>query len=237
MGDRPVSEDDWAIGVLARAPAPGACKTRLASLIGDAGAARLQQQLITHTLRTACASAPGRVTLFTAGDAPQAPWSRWRRRFGVRVMPQVGGDLGSRMHGALAHLLRQAARALLIGTDCPALGVGDLQAAAQALTRARMVFVPAEDGGYVLVGARQINAGAFAGIPWGTAHVMACTRAVLAADAWRAGRDWLEMPALWDVDRPDDLRRAVDAGLLPARLLEASVPERAGHPSNGNSDE
>ena len=217
--------DDWAIGVMARAPAPGACKTRLAPLIGDAGAARLQQELITHTLRTACACAPGRVTLFTAGEAPQAPWSRWRRRFGVRVMPQAGGDLGSRMHGALAHLLRQAGRALLIGTDCPVLGAGDLQAAAQALTRARMVFVPAEDGGYVLVGARRINAGAFAGIPWGTARVMTCTRAVLAADAWRAGRDWLELPTLWDVDRPADLHRAVAAGLLPARLLAVSAPQ------------
>jgi rSAM/selenodomain-associated transferase 1 len=223
------------IGVLARAPVAGACKTRLIRLLGAAGAARLQRHLIDHTLATACAAAPGAVTLFTTGDAPDAPWSAWQQRFGVRLVPQVGADLGERMRRALTGLLGRSEQALLIGTDCPLLDVHQLQAAARRLAWARMVFVPAEDGGYVLVGARQLNADAFGDIAWSTARVMQQTRDALRASGWRSGHDWAELPALWDIDRPADLQRAMRAGLIRADLIdpagrgpwrpEASSPE------------
>lgn len=213
-----------AIGVLARAPLAGACKTRLIPLIGAPGAARLQRHLIERTLDTACAAAPGAVTLFTAGEAPDAPWSHWQQRFGVRLVPQVGADLGERMRRALAALLGQAQQALLIGTDCPLLETRHLQAAARRLARARMVFVPAKDGGYVLVGAREPNAEVFRGIAWSTAHVMRQTRDALRACGWRSGRDWAELPALWDIDRPADLRRAIGAGLVPTELFGSPEP-------------
>lgn len=221
-----------AVGVLARAPVPGACKTRLAPLLGNAGAARVQHALIERALALTCAAAPGAVTLFTTGDAPAAPWSAWQARFGVAVQAQASGNLGARMHAALEHLLGQADRALLIGTDAPALTPADLHAAARALHRARMVFQPAEDGGYVLVGARELHGAAFRDIPWSTGQVMARTRRALAAAGWQPGGDWLELPQSFDVDRPADLRRAVAAGLLPASLLDgASRPdERADIP-------
>lgn len=209
-----------AIGVLARAPVAGACKTRLIPLIGAPGAARLQRHLIDHTLTTACAAAPGAVTLFTTGDAPDAPWSAWQQRFGVRLAPQVGAGLGERMRQALAALLDRSEHALLIGTDCPLLKVRQLQAAARHLARARMVFVPAQDGGYVLVGARELNADAFRDIAWSTARVMQQTRAALRAGGWRSRHDWTELPTLWDIDRPADLRRAMRAGLIPADLID-----------------
>jgi glycosyltransferase A (GT-A) superfamily protein (DUF2064 family) len=74
------------------------------------------------------------------------------------------------------------------------------------------VFVPAEDGGYVLVGlARPLDA--FSGIPWSTPGVMAATRANLAAQRGT----WRELPVLWDVDVPQDLARweALDKQPLP----------------------
>lgn len=216
--------DRLAIGVLARAPVAGACKTRLIPLIGAPGAARLQRHLIDHTLTTACAAAPGAVTLFTAGEAPDAPWSVWQQRFGVPVVPQAGLDLGERMKRALTQLIGRAERALLIGTDCPLLAARHLQAAARQLARARMVFVPARDGGYVLVGARELNADAFRGIAWSTARVMEQTRDALRARGWRGGRDWAELPTLWDIDRPADLRRAMRAGLIPAGMADPPEP-------------
>lgn len=210
-----------AVGVLAKAPVPGACKTRLEPLLGAAGAARVQQELITRALQLACTVAPRAVTLFTAGEAADLPWSAWQTRFAVAVRRQITGDLGARMHAALAHLLARADRALLIGTDCPALTPADLYAAARALhRRRRMVFQPAEDGGYVLVGARELRRVAFLDIPWSTDRVMACTRRALTARGWQAGRDWLELSTSFDVDRPADLCRAVSAGLLPMSLLD-----------------
>jgi glycosyltransferase A (GT-A) superfamily protein (DUF2064 family) len=73
------------------------------------------------------------------------------------------------------------------------------------------VFLPAEDGGYALVGALRPLAPIFAGIAWSTREVMAETRARLRA----AALSWSEPAIVWDVDRPDDVVRLIAGGLLP----------------------
>jgi glycosyltransferase A (GT-A) superfamily protein (DUF2064 family) len=65
------------------------------------------------------------------------------------------------------------------------------------------VIGPAEDGGYVLIGLLRTDAGLFRGIPWGGPEVLKETRLRIAALGWRG----LELPALWDADRPEDLER------------------------------
>ena len=93
---------------------------------------------------------------------------------------------------------------LLIGTDCPALTGEHLHAAALALhDGADAVTLPAEDGGYVLVGLRAPQPALFEGMRWSTEHVMADTR----QRARAAGLRLHEGPTLWDVDRPEDLAR------------------------------
>jgi glycosyltransferase A (GT-A) superfamily protein (DUF2064 family) len=93
---------------------------------------------------------------------------------------------------------------LLIGTDCPALSEAHLGAAATALHDGHdAVFIPAEDGGYVLVGLRRPQPRLFEGIAWGSDKVMAQTRERLVA----LGLRWTEPLVLWDVDRPEDLPR------------------------------
>ena len=93
---------------------------------------------------------------------------------------------------------------LLIGTDCPALGPDDLRRAAQVLREGDdAVFLPAEDGGYVLIGLRQPLPALFDGIAWGTGSVMEATRTRMRA----IGATWREPKMLWDVDRPVDLPR------------------------------
>ena len=62
--------------------------------------------------------------------------------------------------------------ALVIGTDCPALTPTHLRAAANALRDADVVLIPAEDGGYVLIGARAAHPQLFSGIAWGTHTVL-----------------------------------------------------------------
>jgi len=212
-----------AIGVMARAPVAGACKTRLIPAIGADGAAQLQRELITRTLASACDANLGAVTLFVTGEDPAAFWPDCERQYGVQVSNQHGADLGARMAHALSQLLASAQSALLIGTDCPALNISQLQLAASALRQARMVFMPAEDGGYVLVGARSPEPAAFLDMPWGTERVMALTRQRLHEHGWRPGREWIELPPAWDLDRADDLHRAAAAGLIDARWRQASV--------------
>ena len=198
------------IAVFTRAPVPGTAKTRLIPLLGEEGAARVQRRMTWRTLRTACAVPDAQVSLWCAGDIAHPFLQECADHFGVPCLPQAEGDLGMRMAQCLQAVLGTHRKALLIGTDCPAFDVEALQSSALALDAARMVFTPAEDGGYVLVGARQggLVARCFSDVAWSTAQVMAQTRGRLQGAGWRIGRDWLEMPALWDVDTPADYLRA-----------------------------
>jgi glycosyltransferase A (GT-A) superfamily protein (DUF2064 family) len=91
----------------------------------------------------------------------------------------------------------------VIGTDCPAFTPEHLRAAAHALRDADVVLIPAEDGGYVLIGARGAHPQLFSGIAWGTPTVLTETRARIAA----LGLKSIELPALWDIDTEADLAR------------------------------
>ena len=66
-----------------------------------------------------------------------------------------------------------------------------------------IVFGPAEDGGYGLIGLSGATPDIFAGIPWGSSTVMKSTRNILTAK----GLAWRQLEPIWDVDRPEDLKR------------------------------
>nr|WP_217344083.1 TIGR04282 family arsenosugar biosynthesis glycosyltransferase [Noviherbaspirillum sp. L7-7A]MBV0878190.1 TIGR04282 family arsenosugar biosynthesis glycosyltransferase [Noviherbaspirillum sp. L7-7A] len=201
---------DLHIAIFSRAPVPGAAKTRLIPLLGEEGAAGAQRRMAWRTLETARAVPDASVSLWCAGDIGHPFLRACASHFNVPCLPQADGDLGLRMAHCLQAVLATHRKALLIGTDCPAFNVGALQAAAAALDAARMVFTPAEDGGYVLVGARRggLAPRCFDDVAWSTAQVMAQTRQRLREAGWQSGQDWLEMPALWDVDTPADYLRA-----------------------------
>jgi len=128
----------------------------------------------------------------------------------VRLEAQRGADLGARMRSAFEPAWAAGAPLILIGADCPSLAARHLKSASEALRAKDAVFVPAEDGGYVLVGLARPVPEIFEGVAWGTAAVMAQTRERLA----RAGASWAELETLWDVDRPDDYARLQREGLL-----------------------
>ncbi len=191
------------VAVLAKAPIPGLAKTRLIPALGAQGAARLQRQLTQHAVATAQAAGLGPVTLWCAPDAQHRHFRALQHRTGLACRVQPEGDLGERMHSAFC-LHCQQGPLLLIGTDCPPLQPQHLRRAAQTLLAGDdAVFIPAEDGGYVLVGLRQPQAAIFKHMTWSTPEVMAQTRARARAQGLR----WQELETLWDVDVPADLER------------------------------
>lgn len=196
--------------IFTRAPIPGRCKTRLIDCLGARGAAKVQRELLHKTLETAVASGLAPVELWCAPDCRHPALQQLRSEYGVRLQQQAGGDLGRRMSEALRRTLRHASRAILIGTDCPALTSHHLTLAFDALRNHTAVFQPAADGGYVLVGASRPEPRLFRNIPWGTTQVMPRTRHRLK----QLNAVWSELPTLWDVDHPADLRRARQEGLL-----------------------
>ncbi len=198
-----------AIAVFAKAPVPGEVKTRLVPLLGKESAAELHSTLVRRALATARAAALGPVALWCMPDTGHPFFRTCAESFDVALEAQKGGHLGERMARALESMLRRGP-ALVIGSDCPALTPDDLQAAARSLATHDAVLQPAEDGGYVLVGLSREVPGLFEGIRWGESHVMRDTRAKLRA----ARATWRELPARWDVDRPEDYQRLVVTGLL-----------------------
>jgi uncharacterized protein len=198
------------IAVFARAPLAGQAKTRLIPRLGEEGAARLQQQLIDRALARAGAVQGARVTLWTTGPLDHAATLASAQAAGADIRLQRGSDLGARMANAFADTLDGGRAMLLIGTDCPAQTREDLVAALVALQGADAVLQPAEDGGYVLIGMKRLHPMLFGGIAWGSESVLATTRTRAAG----AGLRLAELPPSWDLDRSEDLDRAVTLGLV-----------------------
>jgi rSAM/selenodomain-associated transferase 2/rSAM/selenodomain-associated transferase 1 len=194
-----------AVAVLAKAPVPGLAKTRLAPLLGDAGAARAQRGFILRTLATARQASTGALTLHCALGVDHRLFQLLAQRHGVVCLPQAEGDIGERMAAVMTrHFAQKRPPPLLIvGTDSPVLTREHLQQAADALQTHDAVLIPAEDGGYVLIGLRLALPAVFERVDWSTPRVMAQTRERLNA----IGARWVELATLWDVDEPQDWQR------------------------------
>jgi rSAM/selenodomain-associated transferase 1 len=145
--------------LFARVPRLGVGKRRLAAAVGDLAALRFERTmlgLLTRRLgrdprwhlRVALTPdrAAGRVNGRGNGLGRASPR-------GVAVAPQGGGDLGVRMRRALAAC--PPGPVVLIGTDIPAVAAHHIADAFRRLGRSDLVFGPAVDGGFWLVGARR----------------------------------------------------------------------------------
>ncbi len=190
--------------VFARAPTPGEAKTRLIPALGKAGAAELHHRLVVHCLREAADARIGPVELWCTPDTSDPFFRECQRSLGVSLYAQGEGDLGARMQRAFELALARSRHAILVGSDIPALSAQYLRDADRALARGdEIVIGPAEDGGYALIGLSRCDPELFRGVPWGGSEALAETRRRIATLGWRA----TELPALWDVDRPEDLER------------------------------
>ena len=170
-----------ALVVLARAPEPGRVKTRLAREIGDAAAVQAYRELGAAVL--GAAGRLGDCDLMVA-YTPADQEGRMRAWLGPApgYEPQLEGDLGARMLGAIAaRFSAGAGKVLLIGTDCPEVDPALLETAFARLDRADAVLGPAADGGYYLVGMKRPIAELFQGIPWSSPATLSATLARAAA--------------------------------------------------------
>ena len=204
--------------VFAKAPQPGAVKTRLIPLLGADAAAGLHAKLVKRTLETARAASLKPLELHCAPGVDDPFFGFCAGHYGVSLKAQAGSDLGARMLDAFTKAFDTHGRVLLIGTDCPALTARHLRQAVRSLRDgADAVFAPCEDGGYALIGLRRVDAQLFDGIAWGSDSVMAGTRSRLKQLGW----NWSELETLWDIDRPEDYQRLLASGLLDSNRATA----------------
>jgi len=134
-----------------RAPQLGRGKRRLAQAIGDVATVRFERLMLALLLRRLAADRRWRLRIAVTPDTACRRARHWH--LGIEPEGQGGGDLGTRMWRALAAC--PAGPVVLVGGDIPALAARHVAAAFRLLGRHDLVFGPAEDGGFWLVGARR----------------------------------------------------------------------------------
>lgn len=187
----------------ARFPRLGAVKRRLASDVGDAQAFAVHCELMGVTTRSLLDAGIGTVELWVDEPGQHAVISHCLDAGASGPRLQRGADLGERMAYALRDGLQRAGRVLLVGSDCPGLDPALLRSAAAALDEVSVVFAPADDGGFVLVGARVAPPGLFTSLQWGEGAVLARCEKQLQA----LGLSTARLATRFDIDTVEDLRR------------------------------
>ncbi len=145
--------------LFARPPRLGKVKTRLAATLGATKTLEVYKELLHTTLATARAS--------------KLPLQlHWAAPYTQPGYLQRGSNLGERMYNAMLGPAKMG-RVCLIGTDTPGLSVSIINEAFDALQQVDVVFGPATDGGYYLVGCKgQVPASLFLNKTWSHGGVL-----------------------------------------------------------------
>lgn len=192
-----------ALLIFLRWPEPGAVKTRLARDIGNQEAAEVYRHLAERTLDAARSLADRcRAVAFYTPQERGRDIERWVGP-DFECLPQIEGDLGARMAAAFRYVFEAgAARAVIIGTDCPFITSDLLDRSFHLLNENDIVIGPAKDGGYYLLGMKVLRRELFKGIPWSSSEVFRVTLDRIRRAGWACA----QLPELFDVDRVEDLR-------------------------------
>jgi rSAM/selenodomain-associated transferase 1 len=200
-----------ALVIFAKAPIPGEVKTRLCPPLTPDEAATLHGSFVLDMLeRTKLAVAklqlPFHRYLACAPSSELVFFKIMEERQGVRLLDQVGENLGQRMHRTFADLFAKGyTHVIIVGTDVPTLPLSVYQEAFTMLGRSDVVLGPALDGGYYLIGLKQPAEQLFTGVPWSTDQVLTVTQ----QQAKALGLS-VELTTAWrDVDTIEDLQALI----------------------------
>ncbi|HEY7294015.1 MAG TPA: TIGR04282 family arsenosugar biosynthesis glycosyltransferase [Dehalococcoidia bacterium] len=184
--------------VFARAPRPGAAKTRLAPALGVNGAHRLYAALFADTLALA-ERVPARWLLSLAGSA-----AGLRLPPGWELVLQPELSFGERMEWSVGEAFTGGGdRCVLIGADAPHLDPGRIREAFAALRTHDVAIGPTHDGGYYLLGLREPSPWIFRDVRWSTSSVFAETLRLVHERSRRCH----VLPVEFDVDTVDEAKR------------------------------
>lgn len=200
-----------ALAIFAKAPIPGQVKTRLCPPLTSDEAATLHGSFVLDTLertKTAARQLPIDRYLACAPSVTHVFFKIMEERQGVKLIDQVGDDLGSRMNQAFKTLFAQGYRqVLLIGTDVPTLPFDHFKQALTSLENHDLVLGPALDGGYYLIGLKRLTPELFVDIPWSTDQALRLTQ----EKAVTLGLTTALLEPWRDVDTVADLQAIIDA--------------------------
>lgn len=191
--------------IFAKEATEGSVKTRLIPTLGENGALRLHKKLLEYALLNLAQQPLYDCELCLAGAEEKVSEFivSLGQKYHVPINRQHGSDLGERMFSAIDKGLENNTKVVIVGADCASVDSAYVNDAFLALDYQDIVIGPAEDGGYVLIGARVSPDGVFNSVDWGSEKVLKQTLSNLKGT--RLTHFLLE--ERWDVDDASDLER------------------------------
>lgn len=183
-----------------RAPRLGQGKRRLARELGDIAALRFERLMIARLLRRLGRDPRWTIRIAVTPDEASRYPGKWLRQ--IEVVAQGSGDLGMRMQRAIT--AAPPGPVVLIGSDIPGIEGRHIAAAFHLLGQHDLVFGPAADGGFWLIGARRRTRlpTLFGTVRWSSPHALGDALAGLPR-RFKVGI----VATLEDVDDADSFRR------------------------------
>jgi rSAM/selenodomain-associated transferase 1 len=211
---------------MAKAPRPGAVKTRLAASLSPEAVTSFYCCLLDDTLALARSLEVAGVEV--AIMCPESDVSELARLAGdhASVVAQNGKGLAAGLTSVFAHFAEghrgnaPQRRIIAFNSDSPHLPRSVLEDAFETLAVHDVVVGPTHDGGYYLVGAKATHPTLFAGDGMGTSSAL--ERLLARARALELSVGFADR--FYDIDTADDLRRlAEELRLAPARAPRTAV--------------
>lgn len=197
-------DNNNALIIIAKYPSKGSVKTRLKGHMPDNQILSLYTHLLESTIAE-LRSIPG-VDTFIAYAPDHA--KEYFSNFKLSLIPLSDGDIGARMYSAFQFVFSKGYQnAALVGADIPDLSPNHILSAFDVLSSHDLVYGPAKDGGYYLVGMKEAIKDLFVNIPWSSDQTLKKSL----EKAGRSGYSFELTETLSDIDTIDDVKRA---GLL-----------------------
>ncbi len=158
-----------ALIIFTRNPELGKGKTRLAATIGDENALSVYKILLKHTADFSAKVTADRYVFYSEAIHKDDLWDNniFRKKL------QKGNDLGERMQNAFAELFEMGyEKVVIVGSDIYELAAQDVEDAYTAMGNEDFVIGPAKDGGYYLLGMKNLKPELFKNKEWGTNSVL-----------------------------------------------------------------
>lgn len=193
-----------ALIIFVKYPTPGQVKTRLGKIIGGREAAELYRIFVRETFALVKQISNCKIYVAFTPSQREESFDGIIPK-GFARFPQEGSDLGERMLNAFRHALAKTQPVVILGSDSPTLPQNYVEQAFDRLTDSDLVLGPAEDGGYYLIGMKELHRNLFDNIVWSSDAVFRTT--LHHAEELRLKVHLL--PVWYDVDDLNTLRKAI----------------------------
>lgn len=172
----------------------GKVKTRLAKTIGNDNAFKIYEKLVSITEQVTSA-VEFEKHIYFSNEVIKTKWHNDKK------FVQTGEDIGERMLNAFKDGFgRGYEQIILIGSDLPEISEEMITKGFEALKQSQLVFGPAQDGGYYLIGMNELSPLLFQNKPWSQPNLLQATLFEI--------NDYSLLTELNDIDTIEDLRNS-----------------------------